>query len=1092
MSPLSNATVCTRHFAFVWTTIGVLSLASISLAADSAASLQIASGFTAKLWASDPLIENPVAFSFDDRGRCYVAETHRWSQSIFDITKNPSWLSEDLSFRSVQDRSNFLSRTFSTNFHFLVKDSERVRWLEDRGGLGTADVGGVFASGFQNATAGTAAGVLAHGRDVWFACIPDLWRMRSGSASGEVDQRQVLHSGYGVHIGVSGHDLHGLKMGPDGRLYFSIGDRGFNLATPSTAPASVAARRGSMFSLSQPDTGAVLRCDPDGSHLEVFAIGLRNPQELTFDDEGNLWTGDNDTAGADDSRLLYVVEGGDYGWRCSYQHQQGFGPWVQENLWRGDLDDALPHAGMVAQGPSGLDHYPGTGLGSAMQGHFLMCDFPGGIWDFTVTNRGAGFFLSTRQKFVWGLWPTDVEFGPDGAVYASDWVAGWEKPGKGRLYRITKNSPTDDPLAAQTRDILKRGLESGTEARLEALLPHPDQRVRLRAQWILASRGSVGLSTFVASLHKQPSVLARVHAVWGLGQLGRMILPNDQRTLLQRSLGECLKDPASSVRAQAARVLGDLGASTFAKDLSVALQDPEPRVKCFAAISLGRLGSADQLPAVLRFLRENADADPYLRHAGMMALMGVCDAEGLLALRRDESASVRLAAVLGLRRWAHPQITRFLNDESPRVVIAAGRAINDVPIESAMPQLAAFLGKVDCTEALITRAINANLRVGEARNATVLATYAGRKDVTELSRVAALEALATWEQPAPLDRVMGLWRPIASRNPEPARRALRAAASALMSTRSENVSVAFLRAAAALRIKEVGHAAFEFMSGSNVSATLRVEVLKTLAAIQHSRWPEALQVGLQDSSSIVRGEALRLAAKNPRGDIFPQVQVLLSATNSLSDRQVALSVLGQLADPRATAWILNALQSLSSSQPKTEPGLVLDLLEAAKLNADREVTEVLASLPVSYAPLMEGGDRRAGERIFQEKVEVSCARCHRVTGVGGNVGPALDSVGKRLGRSEILESILRPNSKIAVGFEQAFITLKDGTTHSGTVRNESDIELTIENLDDGVTRVAKADIMKRERGLSPMPEGLEALLSRRELRDLLEYLSALK
>jgi len=233
--------------------------------------LQVAPGLKVELFAAEPLLENPVSFSIDERGRFFIAETHRWDQSIFDITKELPWLLNDLSFRTVQDRTAFLSRQFATNLALLTRDSELIRLVEDRAGTGRADTSSVFAEGFNTIPAGTAAGILARKGEVWFTCIPELWRLKSSefgvsnfgssppgaplsnSKPKTPNPKQLLISGLGVHIGVSGHDAHGLIFGPDGKLYFSVGDRGF--APPDDIRGFGFTR--TFLKRTLPDTGAV-------------------------------------------------------------------------------------------------------------------------------------------------------------------------------------------------------------------------------------------------------------------------------------------------------------------------------------------------------------------------------------------------------------------------------------------------------------------------------------------------------------------------------------------------------------------------------------------------------------------------------------------------------------------------------------------------------------------------------------------------------------------------------------------------------------------------------------------------------------------
>ncbi|HVJ83480.1 MAG TPA: PVC-type heme-binding CxxCH protein, partial [Planctomycetia bacterium] len=406
---------------------------------------QIAPGHKVDLWAAEPLLANPVIFTFDNRGRCFVAETFRLHAGVTDTRGHMYWLDDDLACRTVEDRVAMYRKHLGGNLAGYAVEHDRVRLVEDTQGKGKADRASVFADGFRNLPDGIGSGLLVHGDSVYWACIPDLWRLKAGDDPRKASQRESLAKGFGVHVGFLGHDLHGLVMGPDGRLYFSIGDRGLRVTT----------REGKL--LDYPDQGSVLRCEPDGSKLEIFATGFRNPQELAFDEFGNLFTCDNNSDSGDRARWLHIVEGGDYGWRIGYQFfdvPTPRGPWNNEMLWKPDVAKRaawiMPPIANFSDGPSGLAYHPGTSrLGDEWAKTFFLCDFRGsanqsGIRTVKLKPHGATFEIEKDSRIVWQSLVTDCEFGPDGALYFSDWVEGWAKPGKGRLYKFTAN---DQPLA---------------------------------------------------------------------------------------------------------------------------------------------------------------------------------------------------------------------------------------------------------------------------------------------------------------------------------------------------------------------------------------------------------------------------------------------------------------------------------------------------------------------------------------------------------------------------------------------------------------------------------------------------------------------
>ena len=213
---------------------------------------------------------------------------------------------------------------FEGGMDWFTKVSDQIRMVEDHDGDGRADRSTVFAPGFNAPLDGLAAGVMATDGDVYFTCIPNLWRLRDIDNAGLADERTVIQSGFGVNAGFLGHDLHGLCWGPDGKLYFSVGDRGFHLKTQEG------------MTLHGPRSGAVFRCLPDGREMEVVMRGLRNPQEIAFDQFGNLFAADNNCDKGDHSRLVYVMDGANSGWNMAFQSLAEpylTGPWHAERMW---------------------------------------------------------------------------------------------------------------------------------------------------------------------------------------------------------------------------------------------------------------------------------------------------------------------------------------------------------------------------------------------------------------------------------------------------------------------------------------------------------------------------------------------------------------------------------------------------------------------------------------------------------------------------------------------------------------------------------------------------------------------------------------
>ena len=145
----------------------------------------------------------------------------------------------------------------------------------------------------------------------------------------------------------------------------------------------------------------------------------------------------------------------------------------------------------------------------------------------------------------------------------------------------------------------------------------------------------------------------------------------------------------------------------------------------------------------------------------------------------------------------------------------------------------------------------------------------------------------------------------------------------------------------------------------------------------------------------------------------------------------------------------------------------------------------------SYYETLYGGEWWPGRTVFNNNPTAQCVRCHAVDGAGGKVGPALDNIANLLTREQILESLIEPSARLAPGYGTITITLKDGQVVTGILEEESKEEIILRTSDAEPMEIAVSRIEKRENGLSAMP-ALGLLITKRELRNLIEYLSSLR
>jgi putative heme-binding domain-containing protein len=558
-----------------------------------------------------------------------------------------------------------------------------------------------------------------------------------------------------------------------------------------------------------------------------------------------------------------------------------------------------------------------------------------------------------------------------------------------------------------------------------------------------------------------------------------------------------LKDKDEEIIAQAAKIIGDVKLGMAGGELIPLLKSKNPRIQFYAAEALGRIAYQDAVSPLIQMLEANNDEDVYLRHAAVLALSRIGKVEPIVALANNPSKALRTAAVLVLRKLKNDNIALFLNDKDEYIVTEAARGINDdLSIPAALPALAATLGETRFTsEPLLRRAINAALRVGSAKELDLLIAFSTRTDINDTIKAEALATLGSWANPSVLDRVDGRYRGQLVHDGALVKAKIQPFIGNFLKETNVESLVAMAGLLADLKITNF-NAELASIYTNNDNVKVKTAILTALNGLNYTDMEAIIKKGMEDKDENVRTVALGLLNNdNVSKETLPTLVKNIFTKGSTKEQQQILVVLGKLSIDKTQTVLEGLIDQLKEKQ--LSPNVSLELKEAVEASGSESLKAKIAAIKPSASPMDEylealfGGNRNNGRNTFNYNSTAQCVRCHSMGGEGGSVGPNLAKIGGTLSREQILQALIEPSARLSPGYGTVSLKLKDGQEVTGTLAKENDEELVITTSDAEPLVIPVSRIAKRENMPSSMPP-MGTLLSKREIRDVVEFLANLK
>jgi putative membrane-bound dehydrogenase-like protein len=966
--------------------------------------LTVAEGLEVHAFATEPMLKNPTNIDVDERGRVWVCEAYNYRPAV---NGNPT---------------NALG--------------DRIMILQDNDGDGKADTAKVF---YQDSSLNAPLGICVLGNKVIVSQSPYVWILYDDNNDDKADRKEVLFSGIGGNQ--HDHGVHAFTFGPDGKLYFNMGNEGHTLKDKNGK--DVLDQDGDVIGPKKYKQAMVFRCDLDGSHVECLGDNFRNPYEVAVDSYGTLWQSDNDDDGNRGTRINYVMQNGNYG----YTDEMTGAGW-QAN--RTNVEDSIPlkhwHLNDPGEVPNLLQTFAGSPTGMVIyegsllpaQFHNQMIHADAGtnvVRSYPVKKNGAGYTaeivnILKGEKDPW-FRPADVTVAPDGSLIVADWYdpgVGGHAAGdqtRGRIYRVAP------PASKYT--ILKE--DYSTSAGAIKALQNPNLSVRYHAFTALQQMGK----TAVPDLEK----------FWLTAQDNRMgarafwLLLKMPGADAGKYIQQAMKLNNSDMRIAAIRasvemnadVIGVVSALAADKDIAV-------RRECALALRHNHSPQAAEIWARLAVQHDGKDRW-YLEALGIGA---------------DRQWDAFFTAYLG-------KVKDPLQSEASRDIVWRARTEKAVPFIAAL----ASDNKVALNERLrYFRAFDFNS--GPVKSKLLLAMIQGNSANDVALNKLVLHALDVKSVTQSLVAKKALDNVLQSVNGTDEYIEL----VSRFAVKSQNKNL--LQLAINKPYESVGKDAAGLLFHLGGSQLIWNVINGKDTSLQNNLLGALASVGSKESVDMLQTIALSKKYGLP---LRKQAAHKIGNSGSGEDRVLAI-----LKNKKVPAELIpDVVASVSGAWR----GSVRT--EAATYLPDNGKSTTGKPAPAMPQLLALNANGAAGEKIFS----ANCNVCHQINNVGYDFGPKLSEIGSKLPKEGLLEAIVHPSAGIGFGYEGWVLKMKDGTALSGILASKTETDIDIKFPGGAHRKLKTSDVVSlTQMKQSMMSEGLYNNMSTQDLANLLEYLERLK